>query len=61
MAWTAIAGRFLGRRIEVLEGNRLESLSILVAFPLPYAPDMHRNSPDHWQLYEKTPHFRGVF
>ena len=42
MAWSATAGRFLGRKIEVLEGNRLESMSILAAFPVPYAPDMHR-------------------
>ena len=42
MAWNAPAGRFLDRKIEVLEGDRLKSLSILAAFHLPYAPDMHR-------------------
>ena len=61
MAWNATAGRFLGRKIEFLGVNELESLSILAAFPLPYPPDMHRNSPDHWQLNAKTPHIRGVF
>ena len=42
MAWSAPAGRFLGRKIEVLEGFRLKSMSILAAFTVLYAPDMHR-------------------